>query len=148
MSAHRAMRRLSLAALAIAIAIMTVAGCQSSNPSTPIRTASFVDLEQFSGLWYVIATIPTPFERDVYNATEYYAPPEGNRIATFMSCSNKAPDLAILEHAEPGKLPHVSFMLQRWEEVPIAVSFGRTQAMPLALSWSFSMARGGNHGLT
>ena len=52
-----------------------------------------------------------------FDLTEQVLDPEGNRIATFMSCSNQAHDVAILEHAEPGKLHHVSFMLQSWEEV-------------------------------
>ncbi|MBT7950261.1 MAG: catechol 2,3-dioxygenase [Gammaproteobacteria bacterium] len=52
-----------------------------------------------------------------FDLTEEVVSPEGDRIAAFLSCSNKAHDLAILEYAEPGKLHHVSFMLMSWEEV-------------------------------
>jgi apolipoprotein D and lipocalin family protein len=31
-----------------------------------------VDLDRFMGDWYVIASIPTPFEKDIYNAVERY----------------------------------------------------------------------------
>lgn len=52
-----------------------------------------------------------------FDITEQVLNPEGNAVGTFMSCSNKAHDIAILEHAEPNKLHHVSFMLMTWEEV-------------------------------
>jgi catechol 2,3-dioxygenase-like lactoylglutathione lyase family enzyme len=35
----------------------------------------------------------------------------------FMACSNKAHDVAIIRRPEPGKLHHVSFLLDSWEEV-------------------------------
>ena len=40
--------------------------------SGDIRTADRVDLERFAGQWYVIASIPTPIDRDACNATEHY----------------------------------------------------------------------------
>ena len=57
--------------------------------------------------------------RDVlgFDLTEQVLNPEGEIAAAFLSCSNKAHDIAILEHPEPGKLHHVSFMLMTWEEV-------------------------------
>lgn len=41
---------------------------------------------------------------------------EGN-VAIWLSCSHKVHDIAFVEHAEPGKLHHVSFLLESWEEV-------------------------------
>lgn len=38
----------------------------------------------------------------------------GMIIALFMSCSNKAHDLAIVRHEEDGKLHHVSFLVEDW----------------------------------
>ena len=52
-----------------------------------------------------------------FDLTEKVLNPEGGMTAAFVSCSNKAHDLAILEYPEPNKLHHVSFMLMTWEEV-------------------------------
>ncbi|MEJ2675579.1 MAG: catechol 2,3-dioxygenase [Acidihalobacter sp.] len=38
-------------------------------------------------------------------------------VGAFMACSNKAHDVVIIRHPEPGKLHHVSFLLDSWEEV-------------------------------
>lgn len=42
------------------------------DPGSDIRTAAHVDLSRFSGNWFVVASIPTPFERDACNAREHY----------------------------------------------------------------------------
>ena len=38
-------------------------------------------------------------------------------IAGFLTCSNKAHDLALVRHPEKGKFHHASFLLNSWEEV-------------------------------
>ncbi|MDX9716370.1 MAG: catechol 2,3-dioxygenase [Thauera sp.] len=38
-------------------------------------------------------------------------------LAIWMSCSIKAHDIAFVRHPEPGKLHHVSFLLESWEKV-------------------------------
>ena len=38
-------------------------------------------------------------------------------LATWLTCSAKAHDLAMVRHAEDGKLHHVSFLLETWEQV-------------------------------
>ena len=38
-------------------------------------------------------------------------------IAAFLTCSNKAHDLALVRHEEKGKFHHASFLLNSWEEV-------------------------------
>ena len=38
-------------------------------------------------------------------------------LAVFLTCSTKAHDVALVRHAEPGKLHHVSFLLKSWEQV-------------------------------
>jgi len=50
-------------------AVLSVAGCATP---PPIHTVAQVDLERFMGDWYVIAAIPTIFEKDVYNGIESY----------------------------------------------------------------------------
>lgn len=44
-------------------------------------------------------------------------PEQDGEIALWMSCSNKAHDIAFVEHPEPGKLHHVAFLLESWEKV-------------------------------
>ncbi|MGK3990038.1 catechol 2,3-dioxygenase [Sorangium sp. So ce136] len=38
-------------------------------------------------------------------------------LGIWLSCSNKAHDIAFVRHPEPGKLHHVSFLLESWEKV-------------------------------
>lgn len=38
-------------------------------------------------------------------------------LATWLSCGIKAHDIAMVRHGEPGKLHHVSFLLDTWEQV-------------------------------
>jgi catechol 2,3-dioxygenase len=40
-----------------------------------------------------------------------------NLISVFLSCSNKAHDIAFVHYPEKNKFHHASFMLQTWEEV-------------------------------
>jgi apolipoprotein D and lipocalin family protein len=37
-----------------------------------METVAFVDLDRFMGDWYVIASIPTPFEKNAFDAVERY----------------------------------------------------------------------------
>ncbi|QID16226.1 catechol 2,3-dioxygenase [Nitrogeniibacter mangrovi] len=44
--------------------------------------------------------------------------PDGEgEAAIWLSCSHKVHDIAFVEHPEPGKLHHLSFLLESWEEV-------------------------------
>jgi catechol 2,3-dioxygenase len=38
-------------------------------------------------------------------------------LATWLTCSHKAHDIAMVRHGEDGKLHHVSFLLDTWEQV-------------------------------
>ena len=38
-------------------------------------------------------------------------------LATWLTCSAKAHDIAMVRHGEDGKLHHVSFLLESWEQV-------------------------------
>jgi catechol 2,3-dioxygenase len=50
--------------------------------------------------------------------TEYVTLPDGEtKGALWLSCSIKAHDIAFVEHPEPGKLHHVSFLLESWEKI-------------------------------
>jgi apolipoprotein D and lipocalin family protein len=53
-------------------------------PLAPLPASPSVELSRFMGDWYVIANIPTPIEKDAYNAFESYASnPDGTIAATF-----------------------------------------------------------------
>jgi len=55
-----------------------------ANDLPPIKPTAPIDLPRFMGKWYVIATIPTRFEKNAYNAVETYAlQPDGNVDTTF-----------------------------------------------------------------
>jgi len=66
-----------------------------------------------------------------FDLTEQVLTPEGEINAAFMSCSNKAHDIAILEFPEPGKLHHVSFMLMTWEEILRAADIMGMYGIPI-----------------
>jgi catechol 2,3-dioxygenase len=38
-------------------------------------------------------------------------------LAIWLSCSTKAHDIAFVRHAEPGKVHHIAFQLESWEQV-------------------------------
>lgn len=51
-----------------------------------------------------------------FQLVEYVEAPDGT-IATWLTVSNKAHDIAFVEHEEPGKLHHAAFYLTDWSEV-------------------------------
>jgi apolipoprotein D and lipocalin family protein len=63
--------------------IAALAGCNDrGRPSIP--PVSQVDLQRYMGDWYVIAHIPSRWERDAYDAVESYAlRPDGRVQTTF-----------------------------------------------------------------
>jgi len=61
------------------IAFCLLSGCQSQKP---LETVDYVDLQRFMGDWYVIANIPTPFEKDAHNPIETYKLDGDGTIAT------------------------------------------------------------------
>ena len=74
---HRMVVRGRHAVLMIVVAIL--AGCQTPQP---IPTVASVDIERFMGDWYVIASIPTSFEKEAYNALENYRLNKDGTVAT------------------------------------------------------------------
>ena len=50
--------------------------------SNSLVGVDYVDLERFMGKWYVIASIPTLLERDIFNAVEAYQLMEDGTIST------------------------------------------------------------------
>jgi apolipoprotein D and lipocalin family protein len=66
--------------LTAGIVTATTAGCASNLP--PIKPVANVDISRYMGKWYVIASIPTRFEKDAYNAVETYSLDKKGRVAT------------------------------------------------------------------
>lgn len=52
-----------------------------------------------------------------FEMSECIRAPDGMLIAIFLTCSNKAHDLALVRHEEKGKFHHCSFLLQDWSAV-------------------------------
>ncbi len=67
---------MALAWLAMLLPACTVTG----KPIVPVRD---VDLSRYMGRWYVIASIPTPFERGGINAVETYSLNAGGTVCTW-----------------------------------------------------------------
>ena len=61
------------------LTLFIIQGCQTM---PPIHTVENVDLDRFMGDWYVIASIPTFIEKDVYNGIESYRLAEDGTIDT------------------------------------------------------------------
>ena len=81
------------AALALATGVLgLVTGCKTLPELPPLPTAAQVDLPRFMGDWYVIASIPTRFERNIYNAIERYDLRPDGHIATTFTYNDGAPD--------------------------------------------------------
>jgi len=57
-----------------------LAGCATAKP--PMPTVARVDLERFSGDWFVIAHIPASLEKNAYNAIESYRVAKDGTIET------------------------------------------------------------------
>ncbi len=84
------------------IALFALCGCAPAGP--PIRPVSPVDLTRFMGRWYVIASIPTRFERGGYNPVETYSRESDGTICTWFRLrpgSFEAPVKLIHSSASP-----------------------------------------------
>ncbi len=69
----------SMTASLFTLGFGVLVGCQTMEP---IQTVDYVDLKRFMGDWYVIANIPTIFEKDAYNAVESYSLAENGTVET------------------------------------------------------------------
>ncbi|MFN3310478.1 MAG: lipocalin family protein [Thermomonas sp.] len=76
--------RWALAALLLALA----ADAGASRP--PIPPVPQVDLPRFMGTWYLVGGIPTPFEREAWNAVETYTLRRDGSILTTLTFNHGA----------------------------------------------------------
>lgn len=73
----------------LAFALLAGSAC-SSTSHPPMPTVSSVDLNRFMGDWYVIANIPTRFERGATNAVESYSLNKKGEIETTFTFREKS----------------------------------------------------------
>lgn len=77
---------------ALLLGLALVTGAANAGTLPPILPVPQVDLPRFMGTWYLIAAIPTVFERDAWNAVETYTlQPDGN-IRTTLRFNKGAAD--------------------------------------------------------
>jgi apolipoprotein D and lipocalin family protein len=70
--------------LLLVFTAVLISGFAVARDLPPIKPVTHVDLPRFMGDWYVIATIPTRFEKDTYNAVETYKlQPNGDIDTSF-----------------------------------------------------------------
>ncbi|WP_027485575.1 lipocalin family protein [Rhodanobacter sp. OR87] len=74
--------KLSKTLLLACAVLLNASACASELP--PITPVAHVDLPRFMGNWYVIASIPTRFEKNAYDALEVYTlKPDGDVATSF-----------------------------------------------------------------
>ena len=66
-----------------------------------------------------------------YLVEKVLTPDGAGNVAIWLSCSHKVHDIAFVEHAEPGKLHHCSFLLESWEEVLRAADILSMNKVPI-----------------
>ena len=71
--------------------LLLLGGCVSSQDRYRHLTVKNVDLDRFMGKWYVIASIPTMFEKDACNAVEYYEKKDDGSIHVLFTYHKKTP---------------------------------------------------------
>lgn len=74
------MHRLKPVLVAAGLAFFAGVACAASLP--PIQPVAHVDLPRFMGRWYVIATIPTRFEKSAFNPVETYTLQKDGNVYT------------------------------------------------------------------
>lgn len=81
-------------ALFIALSAVVLAACATGSQQklAPVALVPKVDIPRFMGDWYVIAAIPTMFEKGAYNTMDSYRLEPDGTIATTFSYNAGAPD--------------------------------------------------------
>ena len=72
------MGRLAVSGLLLSVAGITLSGCPSYGP--PPATVPYVDLNQYAGLWYEIASNPVFFNKDLVGVTAEYTLQSDGRV--------------------------------------------------------------------
>ena len=84
------------------VAVLTAACGTLPDTAPPLTLAPHVDLPRFMGDWYVIASIPTVFEKGVHNGKDTYALRPDGSIATTFTFNADAPDGPVKHYESTG----------------------------------------------
>lgn len=84
------MRRWHHVFVALALGLFAAVACAASLP--PIQPVAHVDLPRFMGKWYLIATVPTSYGKNAYNAIETYTLRNDGTIQTTFTFRDGAFD--------------------------------------------------------
>lgn len=95
------------ASLALLLGLAWCEGAASAGTSPPIRPVPHVDLSRFMGRWYLVAAIPTKFERDAWNAVQTYTLQPDGDIRTTLQFNKGSADgprkrIHATAHVHPG----------------------------------------------
>ena len=82
-------RRIALPAIAL---LLVACASAPERPLPPLALARDVDLARFMGDWYVIAAIPTVFERRAFNPMDHYRLGADGTVATTYSYNDGSID--------------------------------------------------------
>jgi catechol 2,3-dioxygenase len=79
-----------------------------------------------------VAKVKEVFEKALdFKTAEYVEAPNGGYMAIWMTCSNKAHDIAFVECPEPNKFHHVAFYLEGWQDVGAAADIMSVYDIPI-----------------
>ena len=79
-----------------------------------------------------------------FNLTARVVAPEDVMTVAFLSCANKAHDIAFVDYPEPNKFHHALFLLNTWEEVFRGADIMGTHCIPVDLGpTGHGITRGG-----
>ena len=76
-----------------------------------------------------------------FDLSERIVGPDGSMVGAFLSCSDKAHDVAFIHEDSKGRLHHVSFYLESWDEIRHAADIMSKNYIPVEYG-------PGRHGLT
>ncbi|OCC23739.1 catechol 2,3-dioxygenase [Croceicoccus estronivorus] len=66
-----------------------------------------------------------------FELSEHLEDPTGQPLAIFLTASNKAHDIAFVEHPEPGKFHHASFLVEDWAAIGHAADLMAVYDVPV-----------------
>ena len=82
-------RNPALRTAALVALVSVLVGCEAP---APMDTVDHIDLESFMGDWYVLASAPTVFEKEAFNAVETYTLDDDGSVDTVFTFNKGAPD--------------------------------------------------------
>ncbi len=111
---------------ALLTSMVLVAGCSPSTTKRldlpPLVAVAEVDLQQYAGTWYEIASYPQRFQKGCHRTTATYTLNDDGTIAVLNECNKGAPDgrkvsaegrARVVDPKKPGQL-EVSFFGPFW----------------------------------